>query len=45
MAFFIPWLVDAARTATAGTGKSVIAVSGWESRGHGGMRSVEGGLA
>lgn len=38
MTFFVSWLVDAARS----TGYPVVALSGWESRGHGGMRVVEG---
>lgn len=42
MAIYIPWLVDAARAAVAGTGKQVIVSPGWETRGHGGMRVVEG---
>lgn len=41
MGIYIPWLVDAARTATAGTGKSVYVQPGWETRGHGGLRLVE----
>jgi hypothetical protein len=38
MTFYVSWLVDAARS----TGYPVVALSGWESRGHGGMRVVEG---
>lgn len=38
MSFFVSWLVEAARS----TGYPVVALSGWESRGHGGMRVVEG---
>lgn len=41
MGFYIPWLVDAARLAVAGTGKQVIAEPGWQNRGHGPMRVVE----
>lgn len=41
MAVWASWLVDAARTAVAGTGKSVIVQPGWESRGHGGLRLLE----
>jgi hypothetical protein len=41
MGIFVPWLVDAARMAAAGTGKSVIVSPGWQSRGHGGLRVVE----
>ncbi|GJF06611.1 N-acetylmuramoyl-L-alanine amidase [Pseudonocardia sp. D17] len=35
---YVPWLADAARL----TGYPVAEVSGWKSRGHGGMTSVEG---
>jgi hypothetical protein len=35
---FVPWLADAARL----TGYPVSEVSGWRSRGHGGMTAVEG---
>lgn len=42
MAIYVSWLVDAARMAAQGTGKQVIVQSGWQSRGHGGMRVVEG---
>lgn len=35
---WVPWLADAART----TGYRVVEVPGWRSRGHGGMRLVEG---
>lgn len=38
MSIFVPWLADAARL----TGYPVSEVSGWKSRGHGGMTSVEG---
>lgn len=38
MTFYIPWLADAART----TGYRVVEVAGWRTRGHGGMRAVEG---
>lgn len=38
MSIYVPWLVDAARL----TGYPVSEVSGWKSRGHGGMSSVEG---
>lgn len=41
MAVWLSWLVDAARTAAAGTGKNVYVQPGWESRGHGGLRVVE----
>lgn len=41
MGFYIPWLVDAARMAVAGTGRQVIVAPGWQTRGHGGMRVVE----
>jgi hypothetical protein len=41
MGFYIPWLVDAARTAVAGTGRKVIVSPGWQTRGHGPMRLVE----
>ena len=34
----IPWLVDAARL----TGYPVTEVGGWQGRGHGGMRVLEG---
>jgi hypothetical protein len=37
-ALYVPWLVDAART----TGYPVVEVAGWRTRGHGGMRVVEG---
>jgi N-acetylmuramoyl-L-alanine amidase-like protein len=42
MAIYVSWLVDCARAAAAGTGKQVIVSPGWDSRGHGGMRVVEG---
>lgn len=42
MAFFVPWLVDAARLATQGTGIPVYVQNGWNTRGNGGMRVVEG---
>jgi len=35
---YVPWLVDAARS----TGYPVVEVAGWQTRGHGGMRAVEG---
>lgn len=35
---YVPWLVDAARS----TGYPVVEVPGWQTRGHGGMRVVEG---
>lgn len=35
---YVPWLVDAARS----TGYPVVEVAGWQTRGHGGMRVVEG---
>jgi hypothetical protein len=35
---YVPWLVDAARS----TGYPVVEVTGWQTRGHGGMRVVEG---
>jgi len=35
---FVPWLADAARS----TGYPVVEVAGWRTRGHGGMRVVEG---
>lgn len=35
---YVPWLVDAARL----TGYPVLEVAGWKTRGHGGMRVVEG---
>lgn len=35
---YVPWLVDAARN----TGYPVVEVPGWQTRGHGGMRVVEG---
>jgi hypothetical protein len=35
---YVPWLADAART----TGYPVVEIAGWRSRGHGGMRLVEG---
>ena len=38
MSIYVPWLADAART----TGYPVAEVSGWRTRGHGGMRVVEG---
>jgi N-acetylmuramoyl-L-alanine amidase len=41
MGIYIPWLVDAARMASAGTGHQVIVAPGWQTRGHGGMRVVE----
>lgn len=41
MAIFIPWLADAARL----PGYPVVEVAGWRTRGHGGMRVVEGVVA
>lgn len=42
MGIWIPWLVDAARMAVAGTGKQVIVSPGWQGRGHGGgLRALE----
>jgi hypothetical protein len=41
MAIYVPWLIDAARLAANGAGKSVIAQPGWQSRGHGGLRVLE----
>lgn len=38
MSIYIPWLADAARS----TGYRVVEVAGWRTRGHGGMRVVEG---
>ncbi len=38
MSFYVQWLVDAARS----TGYPVVEVAGWRTRGHGGMRVVEG---
>jgi hypothetical protein len=38
MSIYIPWLVDAARL----TGYPVTEVGGWRTRGHGGMRVLEG---
>lgn len=38
MGFYIPWLADASRL----TGYPVVEVAGWQQRGHGGMRVVEG---
>lgn len=38
MAFYVPWLADAARM----TGYPVVEVGGWRTRGHGGMRVVDG---
>lgn len=38
MGIYVPWLADAARL----TGYPVVELSGWLSRGHGGMTSVEG---
>jgi hypothetical protein len=38
MGIYVPWLVDAARS----TGYPVVEVAGWRTRGHGGMRVVEG---
>lgn len=38
MSIYIPWLADAARL----TGYPVVEVAGWRTRGHGGMRAVEG---
>jgi hypothetical protein len=35
---YVPWLADAARS----TGYRVVEIPGWQSRGHGGMRAVEG---
>lgn len=35
---YVSWLLDAARS----TGYRVVEISGWQSRGHGGMRVVEG---
>jgi len=35
---YVPWLVDAARS----SGYPVVEVPGWQTRGHGGMRVVEG---
>jgi hypothetical protein len=41
MGIYIPWLVDAARMAVAGTGAQVIVAPGLMTRGHGGLRVVE----
>jgi hypothetical protein len=41
MAIYVPWLTDAARL----TGYPVVEVAGWRTRGHGGMRVVEGVVA
>jgi len=38
VSIYIPWLADAARM----TGYPVVEVAGWRTRGHGGMRVVEG---
>lgn len=38
MGIYVPWLADAARM----TGYPVVEVNGWRTRGHGGMRVVEG---
>lgn len=38
MGIFVPWLADAARM----TGYPVVELGGWRTRGHGGMRAVEG---
>jgi hypothetical protein len=40
VAIYVPWLADAARA----TGYPVIEVAGWRTRGHGGMRVVEGAV-
>lgn len=37
MGIFVPWLLDCARL----TGYPTVAVSGWETRGHGGLTSLE----
>lgn len=39
---WVPWLVDAARGAVAGTPYQVIEVAGWPTRGHGPFRALEG---
>lgn len=39
---YVPWLLDAARAAVAGTAYQVIEVAGWQTRGHGGFRVLEG---
>jgi hypothetical protein len=41
MAIYVPWLADAARL----TRYPVVEVAGWRTRGHGGMRVVEGVVA
>lgn len=41
MGIYVPWLIDAARMATAGTGRSVIVSPNWQTRGHGGLRLLE----
>jgi N-acetylmuramoyl-L-alanine amidase len=38
VAIYVPWLADAARM----TGYPVVEVGGWQQRGHGGMRLIEG---
>lgn len=38
MSIYVPWLADAARL----TGYPVVEVAGWQGRGHGGFRVVEG---
>lgn len=39
---WLTWAADAARNAVRGTGYQVVEVAGWQSRGHGGFRVVEG---
>lgn len=39
---WLDWAADCAREAVAGTGYRVLEVAGWQTRGHGGYRVVEG---
>lgn len=41
MGIYVPWLVDAARMAVAGTGRQVIVSPGWAGRGQGALRLLE----
>lgn len=42
MGVYVPWLVDAARLAARGTDWTVVVWPGWDTRGQGPMRLVEG---
>lgn len=39
---WIPWLIDCANAAVAGTKYQVVVVDGYQTRGHGGFRALEG---